>query len=176
MRLLITNHSFGGSEEDLKERELQAKQNYEEKCASYQKHQELAQVICFSFVVGRSLLFLQNLKSSLNTRRQRWNKFKEHITMRARTSFTYLLSERQFRGNLVINHSQKELDIHVSFICIVVSLSTNRCQVEPDITRKSDKGRQTKTLSGGEKSFSTICLLLALWEAMGSPIRCLDEL
>jgi chromosome segregation ATPase len=36
-------------------------------------------------------------------------------------------------------------------------------------------GRQTKTLSGGEKSFSTICLLLALWDAMGSPIRCLDE-
>src|SRR4051812_10514361 len=48
-------------------------------------------------------------------------------------------------------------------------------QVEPDITRASDRGRQTKTLSGGEKSFSTICLLLSIWEAMGSPIRCLDE-
>ena len=48
-------------------------------------------------------------------------------------------------------------------------------QVEPDITRASAAGRQTKTLSGGEKSFSTICLLLSLWEAMGSPIRCLDE-
>ncbi|KAF8250219.1 DEAD-domain-containing protein, partial [Wilcoxina mikolae CBS 423.85] len=35
--------------------------------------------------------------------------------------------------------------------------------------------RGPKTLSGGEKSFSTICLLLSLWEAMGSPIRCLDE-
>lgn len=48
-------------------------------------------------------------------------------------------------------------------------------KVEPDITKASDKGRQTKTLSGGEKSFSTICLLLSLWDAMGSPIRCLDE-
>jgi len=47
--------------------------------------------------------------------------------------------------------------------------------VEPDISKSSDKGRQTKTLSGGEKSFSTICLLLSIWEAMGSPIRCLDE-
>jgi chromosome segregation ATPase len=47
--------------------------------------------------------------------------------------------------------------------------------VQPDAATKSSKGRQTKTLSGGEKSFSTICLLLALWEAMGSPVRCLDE-
>ncbi|KAF5014538.1 hypothetical protein F66182_14435, partial [Fusarium sp. NRRL 66182] len=48
-------------------------------------------------------------------------------------------------------------------------------QVEPDITRNNAGGRGTKTLSGGEKSFSQICLLLSLWEAMGSPIRCLDE-
>ncbi len=47
--------------------------------------------------------------------------------------------------------------------------------VEPDITRASDAGRGTKTLSGGEKSFSTICMLLSIWDAMGSPIRCLDE-
>ena len=48
-------------------------------------------------------------------------------------------------------------------------------KVQPDETQMSG-GRQTKTLSGGEKSFSTICLLLALWDAMGTPVRCLDEL
>ena len=47
--------------------------------------------------------------------------------------------------------------------------------MQPDSTEKSGDGRQTKTLSGGEKSFSTVCLLLSLWDAMGSPIRCLDE-
>lgn len=71
----------------------------------------------------------------------------------------YLLSERGFRGHILVNHSDRMLDI----------------SVEPDTTKGSDKGRQTRTLSGGEKSFSTICLLLSIWEAMGSPIRCLDE-
>ncbi|KAL2816854.1 P-loop containing nucleoside triphosphate hydrolase protein [Aspergillus cavernicola] len=50
-----------------------------------------------------------------------------------------------------------------------------RAKVEPDITKDSSEGRGAKTLSGGEKSFSQVCLLLALWEAMGSNIRCLDE-
>ncbi|CAG8747645.1 15581_t:CDS:1, partial [Dentiscutata heterogama] len=42
-------------------------------------------------------------------------------------------------------------------------------QIEEQTNQSSDK--DPKSLSGGEKSFSTICLLLALWEAMGCPIR-----
>jgi chromosome segregation ATPase len=82
------------------------------------------------------------------------------MSIGAKSSFQYLLSERNFRGDLKIDHDKKVLDM----------------QVEPDITKESGKGRQTTTLSGGEKSFATICLLLSIWEAMGSPIRCLDEL
>ncbi|KAI9847889.1 MAG: Structural maintenance of chromosomes protein 6 [Thelocarpon superellum] len=100
----------------------------------------------------------QLLKSALSDRQDRWRKFQRFISARARAQFTYLLSERSFRGSLKTDHKLRLLDLHV----------------EPDET-KTGKGRQTKTLSGGEKSFSTICLLLSLWEAMGSPIRCLDE-
>jgi len=85
--------------------------------------------------------------------------FRKFITFRARITFTYLLSERNFRGRVLMDHQSRLLDI----------------KVEPDLAKVSDAGRETKTLSGGEKSFSTICLLLSIWEAMGSPIRCLDE-
>ncbi|EFE29612.1 DNA repair protein Rad18, putative [Trichophyton benhamiae CBS 112371] len=101
----------------------------------------------------------QMLKNSLVHRQERWQKFRAHITSRAKIQFIYLLSERGFRGRLLANHKKKLLDV----------------QVEPDSTKDSIS-RGAKTLSGGEKSFSQICLLLALWEAMGSPIRCLDEL
>jgi structural maintenance of chromosomes protein 6 len=101
----------------------------------------------------------QALKNALITRRERWAKFRSFISARAKAQFTYLLSERSFRGKLYADHKQKLLDI----------------QVEPDITKRDGSGRGAKTLSGGEKSFSQICLLLSIWEAMGSPIRCLDE-
>ncbi|KAL2003571.1 hypothetical protein VTN02DRAFT_3237 [Thermoascus thermophilus] len=100
----------------------------------------------------------QIFKNTLGSRKRRWNLFRAHISSRAKAQFTYLLSERSFRGRLLADHENKLLDL----------------QVEPDITKDSS-GRGAKTLSGGEKSFSQVCLLLSLWEAMGSPIRCLDE-
>ena len=99
------------------------------------------------------------LKQSFMQRINMYHRFQKFISARSRINFNYLLSERAFRGKLLIDHQQKKLDVHV----------------EPDETTKSSKGRATKTLSGGEKSFSSICLLLALWEAMGAPLRCLDE-
>lgn len=110
-----------------------------------------------------------SLLMAVDERSKQWVRFRSAIAARARASFQYLLAERGFHGRLIFEHKLRELELKV--------------QPDPKLAAttsasgagSSAAGRQTKTLSGGEKSFSTICLLLALWDAMGSPIRCLDE-
>lgn len=54
------------------------------------------------------------LKNSLVHRQERWQKFRAHITSRAKIQFIYLLSERGFRGRLLANHKKKLLDVQVN--------------------------------------------------------------
>ncbi|KAG6003238.1 hypothetical protein E4U21_002238 [Claviceps maximensis] len=102
---------------------------------------------------------IKSLKHAIAARLNLWRQFQRQISARIRIQFNYLLSERGFRGKIDLDHRNRRVNIHV----------------EPDETRRSSAGRNTKTLSGGEKSFSSICMLLSVWEAIGSPIRCLDE-
>lgn len=137
------NKRLGGSDADI----LSASERAIVKCQTARKqYKDLDEV--------RTLL-----KRSYLQRLEMWRSFQRHISARARINFTFLLTERGFRGRLKLDHKGKMLDL----------------SIEPDETVKSMKGRQTKTLSGGEKSFSSVCLLLSLWEAMGAPLRCLDE-
>ena len=138
-----TEKQLGGSEHDLLTRTNEAKGAW--KVANDEEH--------------HNRQVKNHLIRTLQHRQVRWKQFRSGISVRARVTFGYLLSERKFRGTLQIDHRNQALDI----------------DVQPDSTEKSGVGRQTKTLSGGEKSFSTVCLLLSLWDAMGSPIRCLDE-
>ncbi|KAK4082613.1 hypothetical protein Purlil1_11155 [Purpureocillium lilacinum] len=102
---------------------------------------------------------IASLKRAIERRLYLWRQFQRQISARIRIQFNYLLSERGFRGKIDLDHRARKVIIHI----------------EPDETKKSSAGRNTKTLSGGEKSFSSICMLLSVWEAIGSPIRCLDE-
>jgi structural maintenance of chromosomes protein 6 len=110
-------------------------------------------------VYGQINHLAQSLKNSRNNRLERWKHFRQLIALSAKVSFQNFLDNRRFRGKLLFDHPGKKLEM----------------SVQPDATIQGNKGRQTKQLSGGEKSFTTICLLMSLWEAMGSPIRCLDE-
>lgn len=142
-RVKEANKRVGGSEKEIYDAAFETDRVYKQAMAQRSDLLEL----------------LGLLKQSFLKRIDMFQRFQRSISARSRINFNYLLSERAFRGKLLIDHVHKKLDV----------------QVEPDETTKSSKGRQTKSLSGGEKSFSSICLLLSLWEAMGAPMRCLDE-
>ena len=150
---------LGGSRKEISDGALRAKKIWVDASLQLRATDSVRRVRGYIYNASSSLTRAQVLKQALNNRKERWLRFRQEISCRARVTFNYMLSERQFRGSLAIDHHGRRLDIHV----------------QPDITVAGAAARQTKTLSGGEKSFSTICLLLSLWEAMGSPIRCLDE-
>jgi chromosome segregation ATPase len=150
----------GGSKEELTRAWTKAQHEYEAASKQARAMKRTANVSVLLYIMSIHRLTLsQMLKTALTERQRRWGLFRKYISMRTRIQFHYLLSERSFRGRVILDHVNKTLEIGI----------------EPDKSRASDTGRQAKTLSGGEKSFSTICLLLSIWEAMGSPIRCLDE-
>lgn len=96
---------------------------------------------------------------SISNRQTRWKTFRNQIALRARFLFTQNLEHRGYSGSLSFDHENGKL----------------RLRVQTEDTTKARRDKDPKALSGGEKSFATICLLLSLWEAIGCPIRCLDE-
>ncbi|OJA17188.1 hypothetical protein AZE42_00230 [Rhizopogon vesiculosus] len=109
----------------------------------------------------KSLAALNNaLKRSLVVRLNRWQEFRRHIALRCKVVFQYHLSNRGYYGKILFDHVQQTLQLKVQ---------------TDDQMATQGRDKDPRSLSGGEKSFSTICLLLSLWDAIGCPLRCLDE-
>ncbi|KAF8574882.1 P-loop containing nucleoside triphosphate hydrolase protein [Ramaria rubella] len=100
------------------------------------------------------------LKASLAMRMGKWMSFRQHIALRCKTQFQHHLWSRGYYGKVIFDHNAGTLELKV--------------QTDDQASTQS-KDKDPKALSGGEKSYSTICLLLALWESIQCPIRCLDE-
>ena len=64
----------------------------------------------------------------------------------------------------------KDIGFVIDFRLLIMHL-----QVQPTTTSNGEGSKDMKALSGGERSFTTVCFILALWDAMESPFRCLDE-
>ena len=69
--------------------------------------------------------------------------------------FLRLLHHRGCTGKIKVDHDDSKLELVISPI--------------------GSTSRNMKQLSGGEKSFSTVCFLLSLWGATDCPFHALDE-
>ncbi|RUS16430.1 hypothetical protein BC937DRAFT_91201 [Endogone sp. FLAS-F59071] len=106
-------------------------------------------------------ILVKGLGNALAKRLSRLDDYKKYIAMRVHYIFMYHLSTRNFKGDMKISYKNERLKIKI----------TSGDADQKHVTRDKDP----KSLSGGEKSFSTLCLLLSIWASVASPIRCLDE-
>jgi chromosome segregation ATPase len=119
-RLIVTRRetekTLGGSQEELLRQANVAKQTHMEAMREFESLRSLRNVSLsmHPHVLTSLLTRAQHLINTLHNRRVRWKQFRSGISVRARVTFNYLLSERKFRGTLSIDHKKGMLDIHVS--------------------------------------------------------------
>eukprot|EP01119_Soliformovum_irregulare_P015067 TRINITY_DN4195_c0_g1_i2.p1 TRINITY_DN4195_c0_g1~~TRINITY_DN4195_c0_g1_i2.p1 ORF type:complete len:776 (-),score=273.26 TRINITY_DN4195_c0_g1_i2:229-2556(-) len=109
--------------------------------------------------------FCDVLQKNYDSRVRRFRAFQKSISTRTTALFNAHLSQKGFSGTIQFDHEARTLEISVE---LENALGENN-------VKKSKKIKDTKALSGGERSYSTVALLLALWEAMENPFRAMDE-
>jgi len=112
-------------------------------------------------IVQRLTEYQERIEKDLTNRVKMWIRFRNSIARRTRMLFNSFLSQKGYSGHIEFNFAEKTLDVRV--------------QLDRMEETSSQPKQDARTLSGGERSFSTVSLLLALWEAMESPFRAMDE-
>ncbi|KZC07283.1 PREDICTED: structural maintenance of chromosomes protein 6 [Dufourea novaeangliae] len=94
----------------------------------------------------------------LRTRKQLFSEMKDSYGVSIQHSFSNVLALRNKKGTISIDHGRRILELEVN--------SQN------DNKRSTNDAR---SLSGGERSYSTVAFILALWDCTGLPFYFLDE-
>lgn len=115
----------------------------------------------------RAKAIITHLKMLQNTHESNYQHFLNVATMSIYQEFVRILRERNFEGKLNINHNKKIVELSAA--------PKNEYLAELNKDKNKSAGRDAKTLSGGEKSFSQIAFLLSVWKVINCRIRGLDE-
>ncbi|XP_012348416.1 structural maintenance of chromosomes protein 6 isoform X1 [Apis florea] len=94
----------------------------------------------------------------LETRRDLFSNMKQKYGENIKNSFSDVLALRNKKGIIKIDHARKVLELEV------YSPNDNKSPMN-----------DARSLSGGERSYSTVAFILALWDCTGLPFYFLDE-
>ncbi|KAF8361503.1 smc-6 [Pristionchus pacificus] len=111
---------------------------------------------------------------------------RQAVTMRLKAAFYKLMDMRDFRGILRVKNKEKKIEITVE---THGEKRRSRRDMDDDSYDEDDDyeyerqddddegnvKQDLKGLSGGERSYTTACFIMSLWEIMEAPFRCMDE-
>ncbi|KAJ8410183.1 hypothetical protein AAFF_G00201640 [Aldrovandia affinis] len=98
------------------------------------------------------------LSKIMNDRHKVYTELRMYLSVRCKYYFDSMLSQRGYTGKMTFDHKNEALLI----------------SVQPGDGDKAALN-DMRSLSGGERSFSTVCFVLSLWAIAEAPFRCLDE-
>uniref|UniRef100_H3D3W7 Structural maintenance of chromosomes protein 6 n=1 Tax=Tetraodon nigroviridis TaxID=99883 RepID=H3D3W7_TETNG len=102
--------------------------------------------------------FIKCLDQVIYQRLHAYAELRRYLSARCKYYFDSMLAQRGYTGNMTFDHKNETLSI----------------SVQPGQGNKADLN-DMRCLSGGERSFSTVCFVLSLWPITEAPFRCLDE-
>ncbi|CAK9008656.1 Structural maintenance of chromosomes protein 6 (SMC protein 6) (SMC-6) (mSMC6) [Durusdinium trenchii] len=120
--------------------------------------------------------YLKQFELSNRLRKGGWETLKKDCQRRMKRIFQSNLSHRQYRGDVVFDDQEKKLD----FLWSKSGNEPTQTQIDDEEYYSEDEENpadvtDTGTLSGGEKSFTTLSFLIAMGELIRSPFRVMDE-
>ncbi|XP_059153148.1 structural maintenance of chromosomes protein 6-like [Physella acuta] len=115
--------------------------------------------------IGQMKAYIDKLDEVMVKREIAYQRMRKLIASRAKYYFLIQMAQRSFTGKMNFDFTKETLEI-------VVNTSSDSQDGKGSTGMEA---KDLKSLSGGERSFSTVCFILSLWEAMESPFRCLDE-
>lgn len=113
--------------------------------------------------------YINEFSDSIRKRAKIYCKLRDHITRQTSENFSKNLQLLKFTGKLRIYHRDTEVDGKMK------KAQTLEISINPKSSDPTKMYKDTRSLSGGERSFSTIAFLIALWDSSYSPFNILDE-
>jgi structural maintenance of chromosomes protein 6 len=124
------------------------------------------------------------MELDLQARRRRWRQFRKHLEQTTCVKFNEMLSLNKYNGDLEFNHESGTLDLIVNKDGANSETQTKDVKALRYVFRTEcsvysklffSPSISFSLSSGGERSYTTMCLLLALGENLETPFRILDE-
>jgi chromosome segregation ATPase len=110
----------------------------------------------FGHIVDKQEKLIHKLFKAARHRSQQYKNLLHSTAKLTSSCFTSFLESRNYTGETIFDHQEGTLSLEIT-------------------PRADEVHKDTRSLSGGERSFSTVCFMLALWEVVEMPLRCLDE-
>jgi len=147
------------SERIAEERERKL-ENGDDEPTAYAKYARASKTLQAKKAQTKEIRLTSNkLEKDMEIRRKRWFAYRERISSSSSSAFGDVLKLKGSGGEIEFDHDDEKLNLIV----------------QKDKDNEQSQQNDVKALSGGERSFATISLLLAIGETLETPFRVMDE-